>query len=363
MLRKHGKGRRSSPLWKGPEADGITQNLLSRFLVDRERFRLLVVEGLRPADSWNHRTGYGDMWHVCEQALAQHEKDGLWETRLWDHSRQKCQRFPTQVEEITKWAEICKRQFPLYVEHWRHHEDNQKRQNLMAEKVFDITYKLPSGRFVRLRGKWDSVDLIGSGKKARVYLQENKTKGDIDEVQMKRQLTFDLQTMLYLVALSCSGQKPAGTRYNVVRRPLSGGRGTIRPNAAKTKKDRKTGIVTIAKPAETMPQFYDRLAGLIKADPDFYFMRWRTEVELGDLMRFRGECLDPVLEALCDWWGFITENPDPFFNAGGRGTHWRYPFGVYNPLDEGNASDLDEHLVSGSMVGLQRVENLFPELT
>ena len=42
--------------------------------------------------------------------------------------------------------------------------------------------------------------------------------------------------------------------------------------------------------------------------------------------------------------------------------HWRHPYGVYNPLDEGRMGDLDEYLESGADLGLIRVENLFEEL-
>ena len=68
---------------------------------------------------------------------------------------------------------------------------------MLQEQVCDVPYNLPSGRVVRLRGKFDSVDLIDGG----IYLQENKTKGDIDKIQVERQLSFDLQTLMYSVAL------------------------------------------------------------------------------------------------------------------------------------------------------------------
>ena len=86
-----------------------------------------------------------------------------------------------------------------------------------------------------MRGKWDSVDYIGK----RVYLQENKTKGDIDEQAIRHNLHFDLQTMLYMTALTeeLEPQKIAGVRYNVIRRPLSGGKGSIRPHAEKNSKN------------------------------------------------------------------------------------------------------------------------------
>ncbi len=60
--------RGTGPLWKGPEVDGITFSLLSRFIACPERFRILVTEGLQPHDEFNHRIEYGNMWHTCEEA-------------------------------------------------------------------------------------------------------------------------------------------------------------------------------------------------------------------------------------------------------------------------------------------------------
>lgn len=204
------------PVWAGPEAPGpnggITQSLLARFLTCRERFRLLVVEGLKPADTFSHRLEYGSMWHVCEEALAGSPSkfaDGMiivhhdWVGPLTAYCQQLCKRYPLQQEQIDHWYNVCKITFPLYVEHWSQHPDVTARTPLLQEQVFDVPYQLPSGRTVRLRGKWDSVDLIGKGKNASVYLCENKTKGNIDEPALKRQLAsgFDLQTGLYNVAL------------------------------------------------------------------------------------------------------------------------------------------------------------------
>ncbi len=238
---------------------------------------------------------------------------------------------------------------------------------------------------VKLRGKWDSVDLIDGG----IYLQENKTKGDIREEQLQRQLTFDLQTMLYLVALVevrndrrhdrgiqveniqqalQSTYRIAGVRYNVIRRPLSGGKGSI---------VRHKG--TANKPEETFAYYYGRLGEIINENRAYFFMRWKVEVNPRDVERFRDECLDPVLENLCDdyeWWSYISRQQDgdtdspTVFDSEMRHTdfphhfprHHRHPYGVYNILDEGGSSDLDEYLVTKSKVGLVRMDNLFPEL-
>ncbi len=107
-------------------------------------------------------------------------------------------------------------------------------------------------------------------------------------------------------------------------------------------------------------------------------MRWRVEISPDDVTKFRQQCLDPILEQLCDWWAWVTvartgSDYGPFSQNDGcenskdfpvpSYSHFRFPFGVYNPLMEGNASDLDEYLNSGSELGLQRTTNLFPELS
>lgn len=200
-------------VWAGPESDadngGITFSLLSRFLCCRERFRLLVVEGLKPREEFNHRLEYGNLWHVCEEAFAAFGNKPMvtrfgrteWEGRLTDEARTLCRKYPTQQEQVQHWYNVCKVQFPLYVEHWSRHPDVTNREPLLSEEVFKVPYTLPSGRVVYLRGKWDSVDLVTHRRQKGIWLQENKSKGDIKPELLQRQLTFDLQVMLYAIAL------------------------------------------------------------------------------------------------------------------------------------------------------------------
>lgn len=365
-----------SPVWEGPCDEGpnggITYSLLNRFLGCRERFRLRVIEGLRPADVFSHRIEYGQMWHTCEEASASEKKHfqgelngidtTLWADRLESYCEGLVRKYPLMREQIAHWFNVCRTQFPIYVQYWAKHPDVIDRTPLAQEQVFDVPYSLPSGRTVRLRGKWDSVDLIGTGKGASIFLQENKTKGKIVENQLKRQLTFDLQTMIYSISLRnhydkmgwASKGSIAGVRYNVVRRPLDGGKDCIRQYKPTKKNPR----------GESPAEFYRRLGGLIAQDPKHYFMRWVVTITPADLIRFRRECFDPILEQLCDWWQFIRPDKNikgPF--SGSWGIHWRHPYGTYNPLDEGGSSELDEYLATGSTLGLVRVNNLFPELT
>ena len=153
------KSKRRSPLWEGPDGGGrnggVTQSLLSRFIVCRERFRIHAVEGLHQSPTFNHRIEYGSMWHVCEEAYAIARPNG--EDDPYNCLRQYCQglakKYPTQQEQVWHWYNICRTQFPAYVEYWAKHPDVRSRQPLLQEQAFDVPYVLPSGRAVRLRGK------------------------------------------------------------------------------------------------------------------------------------------------------------------------------------------------------------------
>lgn len=375
-LRKRGradKRRDTTPVWKGPEEDGITQSLLSRFLVCRERFRLLVIEGLKPIDTFNHRLEYGQMWHICEEVLAaNYTPKAHWSVNLLEYAQSLCRKYPFQQEQVQHWHTVCKVQFPIYVDYWAKQSGAKKHTPLLQEETFAVPYTLPSGRIVLLRGKWDAVGLEGKGKSAAIYLGENKTKGEIIEEQVKKQLDFDLQTMFYLTALSerlkmdCEMDRrltlqnsllgkdygiPAGIRYNVVRRPLSGGKGSIRQH--KPTKSKPQG--------ESKEEFYSRLSSIIAEDPGHYFMRWRVQVTPQDIERFKQQFLNPLLEQLIDWWGWVSSPlglKQPFTDA----SHWRTPYGFYNILAEGGSTELDEYLATGSKTGLQQTSNLFGEL-
>lgn len=384
-----GKGPRE-PLWKGPHEDGITFSLLSRFLVCRERFRLYALEGLRPIRRFDHRIGFGDMWHVCEETFAQYSGGQgpagrvTWVEALRELATDLCRLYPTQQQEVDHWYNVVKVTFPQYVDFWCKNQDVRERTPVFQEKKFRVEYKLPSGRLVHLRGKWDAVDIIGKGNYAVVWLQENKTKGNPNPNKIRRQLRFDLQTMLYVVALEAAQKEMhsfvpgraqelpiGGVRYNVVRRPLSGGKGSIRQ--WKPSKRNPSG--------ETKYEFFKRLEVEIKEAPETYFMRWKTPLLPQDLRDFQERCLDPILEQLCDWWEWVS-----FVTAGGKNLwdndvsfscrpdlpvgesshasaiHWRHPYGVFNPLLEDLDGDLDDYLETGSEAGLERADSVFPEL-
>jgi hypothetical protein len=344
--------------------------LVGHFLSCRERFRLRVMEGWRANDRFNHRLEYGNLWHLMEESLAKAGGEGVLcednETSLALttavssarlYAEQLCRRYPLEQQEINKWYNVAKVQFPLYARHWADHQEKERVVHLEQEGVFDVPYHLPSGRTVRLRGKRDGVDLVGERSAARVYLFETKTKGDVNESRMKRQLTWDLQTMFYLTALTSDRSKVwpaqvAGVRYNVIRRPLSGGKGSIVQHKARG-----------GKPGESAQAYYERLGKVIASDPGHFFMRWRVEVGAHDVVAFCKYTLDPVLEEMCDWYKYTVAPDDnkPTVRTN-YSCHWRHPYGVDNPIDEGYGTDVEAMLETGSTAGLTRVNVLFPEL-
>jgi hypothetical protein len=318
------------------------------------------MEGLQIPDDFNHRLEYGNMWHACEEGLAAKDKDPF--ERLTKLVVELCEKYPLKKADIIHWYEICRIQFPVYQAFWAEHEDTDNLRPVAQELTFRVGFLLPKGRKVWLRGKFDSIDRIGT----KVWLQENKTKGDIDSALMQRQLSFDLQTMLYLTAMHSQAwtgedgahyapSEVAGVRYNVIRRPLSGGKGSIRQ-----------------KKNQTSEEFYQELGELIKSatGPEwgvlprehFFFMRWKVAVTNADIVAYVQHFLIPVLEMLCDWYEEQVELKEMNLRPFDGHHHFRTPYGIYSPLYDGKPTDVDEFLSSGSTVGLVRTEKLFKEL-
>ena len=388
--------QRDEPAWSGPQGQGpnggITFSALSRWLTCKERFRVQYVEGLKPAETFNSRMEFGNMWHVLEEGLAAFKqgKGPPWfsENGISQYIKKLYDKFPHSRQEVDEWANKVRAMFPLYVEHWRQQPDVQNRTPLLQEEPFDVPLCLPSGRQVRLRGKFDSVDLLNAsvpctcgadrtGPSAEahtkkcpaskphttygppgIWLQENKTKSAIDTIKLTRQLTFDLQTMIYLVALMeydlAAILEPKGfdaipllgVRYNVIRRSAHK---SVESMLEKVEKDRAAGRI------------------------GEWFLRLKVPVMPEDVAKFRRECLDPVLENLCDdheWWLRCFRSKGDVWDAGARvracthhfPRHFRFPFGVYAPLHESGASDIDSFLETGSRLGFRETEVVFPEL-
>lgn len=350
----------NKPVWKGPHKDGVTQSLISQYLFCKERFRILTIDGLRAKSKLNIPIEFGQMWHIAEEYHANNED---WEEPVLDYAKELAKKHRTEQDQIQKWYSVCKTTFPIYAEFWKEQEDVKNRTPMYQEVSFKVPYSLPSKRTVLLRGKWDSVDDING----EIYLQENKTKSQVDVETLERQLKYDLQVMTYLAALRHElvpkgHAPPSGVRYNVIRRPLAGGKGSIRPHKA-----------TKNKPAETMDHYYERLGNIIRDNREEFFFRWKVNISEEEVNQYEHKTLIPILENILDdyeWWSFCKKEKQDPYNGNLRmhefkkhcSRHFRLPYGIYNPIAQGRLGVMDEYLSTGSTISLENVDNLFPEL-
>jgi CRISPR/Cas system-associated exonuclease Cas4 (RecB family) len=354
-LEKLKKGK-VDPLWKGPQEDGITQSMISHYLSCQERFRIRYMLGLMKEPTFEPVIEYGQMWHILEEDYSKNKKASFKSLMLY--CSELCRKYPTQQFEIIKWMNVVKVQYPIYVEYWKEHSDEKKRKPILQEQVFSQEYELPSQRKVLIRGKIDAADEIGD----EFWMQENKSKGTINEERIHKTLLFDLQTMTYLICLELmSERKVSGVRYNVIKRPLSGGKGSIRRHKAKKNK-----------PEETWEEFYSRLGEVIQENEDEFFLRLKVHVDRKDVEQFKLQFLNPVLENILDdyeWWEWCCKNAGDPFNyllrvknfPTHRKRHIRMPY-MFRPVMEGWDTDTDEYLSTGNLMGLHRSETLFGEL-
>jgi hypothetical protein len=330
-----------------------------------------MVDGWKPTEKYNHKIEFGNMFHLCDEWFSRYGNattgnvsgQAEWKVQLLKYARSLAEKYPYNQDEIDKWYRVCMCQFPEYIKYWQSHPDMQARTPLLQEQTFDVPYRLPSGRVCRLRGKWDAVDLVGRGKDAVLVLHESKTKGDIDTENIVRQLTWDCQCCLYMCAIRSAQVEGmyglekyppvSGIRYNVIRRPLSGGRGTI---------TQKKGSKNV--PAETRDEYFERVAEYIRQEPGHYFLRWDVPVTAEDIQRFKDKFLNPVLENLCCWWDVqcgLKLTPSEYEGLT-KSLHWQTPFGLSSHLNDGGYSEYDSYLENGSTVGLRQVDTIFPEL-
>lgn len=363
---KPSRAKRKEPLWAGPQNDGpmggVTFSMLSNYLCDKERFRLKVIEGLRAVGKFNVPIEFGNMWHVCEEEYAAKKP---FQARLKEYVIKLCKEYKQDQDIINHWYNVILKQFPMYIEYWSKHEHRTGCVPIYQEKIFHIPIELPLHGEIYLRGKWDSVDYVkGQG----IYVQENKTKSEINEAKLMSQLMFDLQTMLYVYTVQQSMKSDPklgkyekegirGVRYNVIRRDCP-----IRRHKAKK-----------SSPEETIQHYYNRLyVDYFQANPEEWFGRWDVVITDNDIEFFTKKCLIPVLENICsdyDWWNYCIRNNVDVFDTLERckvfknpPQHYIYPFGIRNILDEGGSTELDNYLMTGSIVGLEYTDIMFREL-
>lgn len=314
-----------------PYEHGISYSALSKFLNDRERFRIRAVEGLSPGGV-SDALAFGNVFHY----LLEWYSSGI---RTASGLQRKLNQHLTKSgadQDARKLAEIARRIMLLYVEHW----DDSNKLYLEQESEFYCPVRLKNGNSIPIVGKRDA--LYRSQDNKFLYLQENKTKSQVDHIWLESALPHNLQTMMYCYSIwKDYKEMPKGFLYNIIRKP---------------------GLKQRAKERDT--EFFKRIEDDIVARPEHYFIRYTVELGPNDVENFATRVLMPILEQVCIWWESIKHDPfDPWTLADGSMNphHYIRPFGVYDSMAKGKGEYFD-YVTRGTAVGLIQCETLFPEL-
>ena len=358
-------------LWKGPTETGITQSLLQKFILCRDRFWLHVCEGLRERDEWKFAK-YAEFGSAFHEALEYDLSDRDPIKAINNYHKKLTPRFPTDREAVDYEMVCCKKLFDEYKKFWTNKD--AKHTTILSEEVFSVPYTLPSGRVVKIKGKWDCV-FKPTVRSNKIYLLEHKTKGTIDESKITTQLHADLQVGVYLTALQAWAaihhpkKKVHGVIYNVIRRPFGD------QSAPRLRKNESQGaLIQRAFHGEEGKKPNPKSVYPVDQNGKEWFKRWKVAFTDEDLATFQQRHLNPQLEQLCIWWDSIKDNPDNPWKTTNKSRehgqvpyvenpyHWRRPFGVYDPMSLGYEGGYYEYCTSGSKIGLEHVDTLFPEL-
>jgi PD-(D/E)XK nuclease superfamily len=325
-----------------PMKDGVSQSLLQKFVVDKDRAHKHIVLGLRETNR-KEAMEYGTIYHKLIE-LGSGMGTKYTRPKLIKEFNEYVKRKFSSAESVLL-ARIALAQYHIYKE-WE--ADKPRYTYIDQEPVFherftlpslhfepneQIRIRIPSGITIPLRGRIDQV-IEDSG----MWIQENKTKSRIDISHIQDTLHANLQVMFYAVCSELKYGRPCkGVIYNVVRKP--GQR---------------------QKQKESDTAYIDRIVSEIQNDRAYYFYRLSHTFSQGQVKKWTKEELLPLLYTVYLWWKSIERNPtDPWMD--GNPFHGRKSFGIYDPMVLGKG-DFYDLIVYGRKQNLVQVNELFPEL-
>ena len=306
--------------------DGVTYSFLAQFLNCREQARLSYVEGLR-TEGMSVPLDFGIAFHECLEWTASGKSVTTIGRKLGKLAQTKA-KIKLRADERATYQRLLRTVaavYPLYHDYWSGRD--HKKKYIYEEESFQFPYTSARGQTIPIRGRLDEAYIDEDGA---VVLQENKTKGMIDEEAIRLMLSHDMQTMLYCYALrNLTGKEPTRILYNVIRRSAQRFTGSYR-----------------SKP-ETESQFIARIQDDVVARPQHYFMRWRVDLHKGDLDNWLSRVFDPLLDQVIRWWESIRKDP---FNPWDSQEHFLNPEGL---ITKYGRSDFFSLITRGSYEGLE----------
>ena len=307
------------------EKDGITYSFLDEWLLDREQARLSYVEGWS-STGFSVALTFGIAFHDCLEWIAKGRsvKTIRWKILNPFFERRAKNLDEQHVEDLQKTLAMVEVVFRKYQEYWEGYD--QRFNYIFQEKSFEVNHMTQTGISIPVRGRWDAVY---SDSQNKLWLMENKTKGQIDEEGIMAHLPQDLQTMLYVHALQKhTGRRVEGVLYNVIRRPGL--------------RQKKT---------ETVDEYLERAFDDITNRPEYYFMRWKVELLPQDIENWVLKTFDPILDQVAAWWESIKDDP---FDPWGSPLHYQNPQALFTKFGKSRYFNM---LTRGSTEGLYQRTN------
>jgi len=190
-------------------------------------------------------------------------------------------------EQITWWAKLAEATAEEFIALYEDDPHLPLSCITQSERNCRVEIPLPSGRTCVLNTYLDGEGELPSGGS---ILMENKTRSRWDPEVLTRELRWDLQYNIYLVALlNETGSLPSRVWYQHVLRPLSWGY-----RGPRQRKD------------ETSEEHLERIIEHMKANPSTYFYRFLTKPLRHEVERFLWACLYPILEHFLDWYDHVS---------------------------------------------------------
>lgn len=326
---------------------GVSQSLLQKFTVCRDRYHKHACLGLKSTDR-KEAMEYGTIFHkLIEEGARMGDKYSR--LKLVTIMNEYIKAYHPSTESMLL-AKIALMQYHKYKE-W---ENNKPKYRYIAqEPVFKEPIILPATNFnpcpeiqinipkteIFIRGRIDEViDINGD-----LWLQENKTKSRIDLSLIQDTVPENIQVMFYAVAASIKYKRPVkGIIYNVIRKP--------------GQKQRQK---------ESDNDFIERIGKEIESNPGYYFYRLAYAFPKGAVDKWKREELIPLLYQVYIWWRSIEKNPNnPWVDEEGNINpfHGRKSFGIYDPMVTGKGEFFDL-IIYGRKTNLVEDFEMFPELS
>jgi hypothetical protein len=255
---------------------GVTQSMIGDFQQCRQACRNRLDGWETPSS--RRALDFGTMWHKADElwrtdckarSMKPEDAEAWWATfgETWMAEQIGLGKPPDDVSEDIAMASAL---WPVYIAKW--YAADTQRDWYELERVFDVPW-----RGYRLRGKRDAMFRLPHGKGWHYWLYETKTKGQIDEEDIKATLMYDFQNLDYCLAAHIEqGITISGVLYNVIRRPGQ-------------------------KNTRGLPDLVAKIRKAAEAEPDYFFKRFEVTYPPEVIKDFEDNQLKPRLDEFRAW--------------------------------------------------------------